>query len=51
MPGNGDPPLFFRMFILAMTPFCGHEIPSIGFDYLNDFPNLQDDAPNFLIYY
>jgi hypothetical protein len=27
------------MFILAMTPFCCYEVPSIGF---NDFNNVPD---------
>lgn len=34
VPGNGDPAGFFRMCILAMTPFHYYEVPSIGFDDL-----------------
>jgi hypothetical protein len=49
VPGNGDPAGFFRMFILAMTSFCCYKVPSISFDYLNNFPDFQDDRLQYLV--
>ena len=42
--GDRDPAGFFRMLVLAMTSFCCNTVPSVSFDQLNDFPDLQDDA-------
>jgi len=40
MSCNGDPAGLFRVFELAMAPFCRDQVPSISFDD----PYLQDDT-------
>ena len=42
--GNGNPAALFRMLILTMTSFCRYQVPSISFDYLNNFPDFQEDT-------
>jgi hypothetical protein len=51
VPGKGDPAGLYRMFILAMTPFCCYEIPSIGFNALNNVPDFQEDTSNTAYFY
>jgi hypothetical protein len=42
--GKGDPAGFYRMLLLAMTPSCCYEVPSIGFGDFDDVPDFQEDT-------
>ena len=53
VPGDGDPAGFYRMCILAMTPFCCYEVPSIGFDIFmtsRTFRRIPPIQHNFIRY-
>jgi hypothetical protein len=41
MSGYRDPVGFFRMLVLAMTPFCCNKIPSVS---LNELDDLADSS-------
>jgi hypothetical protein len=42
MPGNCYPAGFFCVLVLAMTSFSHEKVPSISFDYPDNFADFQD---------
>lgn len=49
--GNGNSSGFIRMFVLAMASFYCYQVPSIGFDHLDNLPDFQDGASSTLYLY
>jgi len=48
MPGDCDPTGFFCVLVLAMTSLSHEKVPSISFDYLDNFADFQDVTSGYL---